>query len=202
MDETTLVVLIFTTYFLWDILHDVLMLRPTHPIRAAVVQTSASLASIGLAVLVWWNYRTLAVPNHVASVVFADLALISLLFGFRALKGLEIPLNRMLGANVETKDRDYNWRLWLVVCGVVLIFALTAMNLCQPTQAKDVVPEAVRSSIPRVIKTIFVDGEDLLLVLEGDLAFRDMIDTKVEAAETSSLVYVHPISGIRKGGTV
>ena len=54
----------------------------------------------------------------------------------------------------------------------------------------------------KVIKTIFVDGEDLLLVLEGHLAFRAMIETKVKAAQTRGLVYVHPISGARKGGAV
>ena len=48
------------------------------------------------------------------------------------------------------------------------------------------------------IKTIFVDGEDLILVLEGHLSFRDMIDKKVKAAQTKGLVYVHPIFGTEK----
>lgn len=52
----------------------------------------------------------------------------------------------------------------------------------------------------KAIKTIFVDGEDLVLILEGYLSFRDMIDTKVKAAQTKGLVYVHPISGVQKGG--
>ena len=53
----------------------------------------------------------------------------------------------------------------------------------------------------KAIKTIFVDGEDLVLILEGHLSFRDMIDTKVKAAQTKGLVYVHPISGAEKDGT-
>jgi hypothetical protein len=52
--------------------------------------------------------------------------------------------------------------------------------------------------IGKAIKTIFVDGEDLVLVLEGHLSFRNMIDKKVKAAQTKGLVYVHPISGADK----
>jgi len=50
----------------------------------------------------------------------------------------------------------------------------------------------------KAIKTIFVDGEDLVLVLEGHLSFRDMIDKKVKAAQTKGLIYVHPITGSEK----
>ena len=50
----------------------------------------------------------------------------------------------------------------------------------------------------KAIKTIFVDGEDLVLVLEGHLSFTDMIDRKVKAAQTKGLVYVQPISGAAK----
>lgn len=52
----------------------------------------------------------------------------------------------------------------------------------------------------KALKTIFVDGEDLVLVLEGHLSFRDMIDRKVKAAQTKGLIYVHPISGEEKHG--
>ncbi|MDO8769351.1 MAG: hypothetical protein Q7K57_11740 [Burkholderiaceae bacterium] len=48
------------------------------------------------------------------------------------------------------------------------------------------------------IQTLFVDGEDLILVLEGHLNFRDLIDRKVKAAQTKGLIYVHPISGAEK----
>lgn len=50
----------------------------------------------------------------------------------------------------------------------------------------------------KAIKTIFVDGEDLVLVLEGHLSFSQMLDRKVKAAQTKGLIYVHPISGSPK----
>ena len=54
----------------------------------------------------------------------------------------------------------------------------------------------------KAIKTIFVDGEDLVLVLESQLSFSDMIDKKVRAAQTKGLIYVHPITGAKKKGAV
>lgn len=50
----------------------------------------------------------------------------------------------------------------------------------------------------KAIKTIFVDGEDLVLVLEGHLSFSEMLDRKIKAAQTRGLVYVHPITGTPK----
>lgn len=59
--------------------------------------------------------------------------------------------------------------------------------------------EVIRSLvIGKEIQTLFVDGEDLIFVLEGHLSFRDMIDRKVKAAQTKGLIYVHPISGAEK----
>lgn len=53
--------------------------------------------------------------------------------------------------------------------------------------------------IGKAIKTIFVDGEDLVLVLEGHLSFSQMLDRKVKAAQTKGLIYVNPVSGVVKG---
>ncbi len=50
----------------------------------------------------------------------------------------------------------------------------------------------------KAIKTMFVDGEDLVLVLEHQISFRDMIDKKVKAAQTKGLVYIQPITGTEK----
>lgn len=59
--------------------------------------------------------------------------------------------------------------------------------------------EVVRSLVMgKEIQTLFIDGEDLILVLEGHLTLRDMIDRKVKAAQTKGLIYVHPISGAEK----
>jgi len=60
-------------------------------------------------------------------------------------------------------------------------------------------PEVIRSLVMgKEIQTLFVDGEDLILVLEGHLTLREMIDRKVKAAQTKGLIYVHPISGAEK----
>jgi hypothetical protein len=60
-------------------------------------------------------------------------------------------------------------------------------------------PEVIRSLvIGKEIQTLFIDGEDLILVLEGHLSMREMIDRKVKAAQTKGLIYVHPISGAPK----
>lgn len=59
--------------------------------------------------------------------------------------------------------------------------------------------EVIRSLvIGKEIQTLFVDGEDLILVLEGHLTLREMIDRKVKAAQTRGLIYVHPITGVEK----
>jgi len=50
----------------------------------------------------------------------------------------------------------------------------------------------------KALKTILVDGEDLILVLEEQIGFRDLIDRKVKAAQTRGLIYVHPITGAAK----
>lgn len=60
-------------------------------------------------------------------------------------------------------------------------------------------PEVIRSLVlGKEIQTLFIDGEDLILVLEGHITLRDMIDRKVKAAQTKGLIYVHPISGAEK----
>ncbi len=60
-------------------------------------------------------------------------------------------------------------------------------------------PEVIRSLVMgKEIQMIFIDGEDLILVLEGHLSLREMIDRKVKAAQTKGLIYVHPISGAEK----
>lgn len=52
----------------------------------------------------------------------------------------------------------------------------------------------------KALRTIFIDGEDLMLVIDEHLTFDRMIDRKVKAAQTKGLVYVHPISGQPKLG--
>src|SRR5207247_2006519 len=39
-----------------------------------------------------------------------------------------------------------------------------------------------------------IDGEDIVLALEGQLTFRQLIDRKVKAAQVRGLVYIHPLT--------
>ncbi len=48
--------------------------------------------------------------------------------------------------------------------------------------------------VGKAIKTILIDGEDIVLALEGQLTFRQLIDRKVKAAQTKGLVYIHPLT--------
>lgn len=62
---------------------------------------------------------------------------------------------------------------------------------------KNVVTSIVQG---KALKTIFIDGEDLMLVLEEHLTFAKMIDSKVKAAQTKGLIYVHPLTAAAKSG--
>lgn len=50
----------------------------------------------------------------------------------------------------------------------------------------------------KAIKTIFVDGGDIMMVLEEYLTFAQMIDKKVHAAQTKGHIYIDSISGKSK----
>jgi len=61
--------------------------------------------------------------------------------------------------------------------------------------SKDAVDLLIRG---QALKTILVDGEDLIHVLEGNLTFSEMVDKKVSAAQSSGKIYVHPVTGRSK----
>ncbi len=50
----------------------------------------------------------------------------------------------------------------------------------------------------KAIKTIFVDGGDIMIVLEDHLKLVQLIDKKVKAAQTKGLIYVDAITGKSK----
>lgn len=50
----------------------------------------------------------------------------------------------------------------------------------------------------KVVKTVLVDGEDIVLVLENHISFRQMLDKKVKAAQIRGHIYIHPITGKEK----
>jgi hypothetical protein len=47
----------------------------------------------------------------------------------------------------------------------------------------------------KAVRTILIDGADVVLVLEEHLTFAKLLDRKVKAAQTKGLIYVHPITG-------
>jgi restriction endonuclease Mrr len=53
----------------------------------------------------------------------------------------------------------------------------------------------------KAIRTIFIDGADLMLVMEGFFSFSDLIDKKVKAAQTKGLIYIDVTTGKSKGET-
>ncbi len=52
--------------------------------------------------------------------------------------------------------------------------------------------------VGKSINTIFIDGGDLILVLEGFITFSEMIDKKVKAAQTKGLIYIDVSTGNSK----
>jgi hypothetical protein len=50
----------------------------------------------------------------------------------------------------------------------------------------------------KAIKTVFVDGADLIVVLEGFLSFPEMLDRKIKAAQTKGLIYTDAVTGKSK----
>lgn len=47
--------------------------------------------------------------------------------------------------------------------------------------------------IGKAVKTVLIDGADLVLVMEGFLTFAEMLDRKIKAAQTKGLIYIDPI---------
>lgn len=50
----------------------------------------------------------------------------------------------------------------------------------------------------KAIKTVFIDGGDLVIVLEGILGFTEMLDRKIKAAQTKGLIYIDAVTGKSK----
>ncbi len=50
----------------------------------------------------------------------------------------------------------------------------------------------------KAIRTIFVDGGDIMLVLEDYLSFSGILDKKIQAAQTKGLIYIDALAGKSK----
>jgi hypothetical protein len=60
-------------------------------------------------------------------------------------------------------------------------------------------PEPVEALLKgRALRTVLIDGEDMILVLEGHTSFRAMLDVKVRAAQLKGEIYVHALSARSK----
>lgn len=56
-------------------------------------------------------------------------------------------------------------------------------------------PEPVQGLLRgKAIKTVLIDGEDMILALEGHITFKKLLDTKVREAQLKGEIYVHPLS--------
>ena len=52
--------------------------------------------------------------------------------------------------------------------------------------------------IGKAIKTIFIDGGDLILILDGYYTFSELLDKKIKAAQTRGLIYIDVNTGKSK----
>lgn len=60
-------------------------------------------------------------------------------------------------------------------------------------------PNVIQSLVAgKAIRTMFIDGGDIMMVLEGYLNFSQMIDKKVKAAPTKGQIYVDAVTGNTK----
>lgn len=50
----------------------------------------------------------------------------------------------------------------------------------------------------KALRTLFIDGEDIMYVFEGFMSFSEMLDKKVKAAQTKGLIYINPYTGKEK----
>lgn len=54
-------------------------------------------------------------------------------------------------------------------------------------------PDSVQAlTTGKALKTILVDGGDLVLVTEGLYTLREMLDNKIKAAQTMGRIYANP----------
>ncbi len=126
---------VFAVYALWDLLSDVLpadyapgltfVRRLWRGLRIAFVSTFSSIACLGLT---WLVYRNASNASSGSRVVALDLALLAVIFLFRVLKAVEIPLSGWMGVAdcdaFSSRPAQRNDRaiatVWLVVYGICL----------------------------------------------------------------------------------
>ena len=94
-------------YLIWDVVHDVIMRRreasETRPvcIKRGLIDTFPSLVCVILSIVVCLTIFLLEISSS-GAVISIDLALLALVIGFRALKGVEQPLAKKLLPSVAS----------------------------------------------------------------------------------------------------
>jgi hypothetical protein len=132
-EEVLFISITFGMYFLWDIIYDVWMKLPSKRDQVAkhvFVFSFASMTVFVLSLFVLWLDELGPRTGSTLSVYSTDVALTSLVVGFRALKGAEFPLAKMVKlSNPDRYKRKFEWQGRVVVYGVIYLLGIVFMQL-------------------------------------------------------------------------
>ena len=122
-EEIVGVMFIFGVYCFWDVVHDVVIKKQNW-----FIAVFASAVSLVAAVMVWVAYSCLSSNASVWSVLCADIALLGLVFAFRALKGVEKPLaDWIVPKGPPFNKRSFPWKVWVSVSAIVFAVGFVGM---------------------------------------------------------------------------
>lgn len=128
VQEITLILIVFGIYFVWDIVHSVLPnAKFSNWFRLLIAKTLPSGVSFMLLLFIFMIYKE---ENSFKDVIISNIALLSIIFGFRALKGIEGPAARFLELEtdiVPTRSREYNWIAYSIICGVIYLVCFVCL---------------------------------------------------------------------------
>ncbi len=121
--EARWIMFMFVVYLVWDVVHDVQIKKGNW-----FVAVFASVVSLVAAVMVRVVYSWLSSHESVWCVVFADIALLGVVIGFRALKGVEKPLADWIGPKDHSfNERPFPWKVWVPFSAVVFAVGVVGM---------------------------------------------------------------------------
>jgi hypothetical protein len=139
--EAVLISVIFFTYMIWDVHHDVWMelgksntrgfrgFWTLKSLKMVVVHTAASSISFICTLITLIIYMGHPHRNEVFAVYAADVALLALIMGFRALKGVEVSLKKCVGFEVTESESKLHlgWERRVVLYGFTFSFGISAL---------------------------------------------------------------------------
>lgn len=140
--EAILILGIFFTYMIWDVYHDVWMelgksdksffrgIWRLKSLKMMLVYAAASFISFICTLIILTIYMRHPHPHEVFAVYAADVALLSLIMGFRALKGAEVSLEKCVGLE-ESEKKHLNthsgWEWRVVLYGFTFSIGISAL---------------------------------------------------------------------------